>query len=650
MTIETVARKHLILKDRLGDMRMRYESLALSVGQAKTRVEIEPEVMGVMEELQRREHERAVGAYEELLTLFMRDVLPGHRDVVMDLRTERSLPALDVYLRKGEGMPLEDALSGTGGSVTNILSAGLRFISLVRSGRRPFLVLDEPDCWIKPELAPKFAAVVQSVAEQLGVQVLMISHHDEQMFETLLPHRLRLEKNGSQLMAHWAPTASQPEWTEGQSGLRSIELINFQSHAHTIIPLSPGLTLINGDNDIGKSAIVSALRSVFDADSNENHIRHGAKSAKVLLDFGDDHVLSWERFRKGNPTVVYELRPAGSSHELEPIHRSLGARDVPEWVQDFGIGLIDGIDVQLANQKEPVFLLSKPARDRAKALAIGGENAHVQEMLAIGKQEINEARLIVRNGEKELEKLHRARQTLEVIDTRDEAIISLEEKSKRLEQQQQEHDKMGALLGRWLTARARHGALQPMLGEMPQPPLVPTNYAQADRILADWSRAQKRISALVPLDAVDFDIQPPVIQPADAEMLLARWGRARKTVQALHSLSNQSLPALPTITPTDQGEGLVKRWSRARATLNVLDAAPQQPLPTVPSIDDRENIKIEHIVARWNKALISQATEQREINAIESQTISLEKQMNELGASCPECGQPLPGHDHSLRP
>ena len=629
---------------------MRYENLSLSVGQAKTRVEIEPEVMGVMEELQRREHERAVGAYEELLTLFMRDVLPGHRDVVMDLRTERSLPALDVYLRKGEGMPLEDALSGTGGSVTNILSAGLRFISLVRSGRRPFLVLDEPDCWIKPELAPKFAGVVQSVAEQLGVQVLMISHHDEQMFENLLPHRLRLEKNGAQLVAQWAPTASQPEWAEDQAGVRSIELVNFQSHAHTIIPLSPGLTLINGDNDIGKSAIVSALRSVFDADSNENHIRHGAKSAKVFLDFGPDHVLSWERFRKGNPTVAYELRTAGSSHDLEPIRRSIGARDVPEWVQDFGIGLIDGIDVQLANQKEPVFLLSKPARDRAKALAIGGENAHVQEMLAIGKQEINEARLIVRNGEKELEKLHRARQTLEVIDTRDEAIIYLEEKSKAIEEQQREQDKMQALLGRWQAAGARRKALEPMLGEMPALPHAPTNYAHVDRVALEWKRARQRINALRPLSSSNFDIQLPTIYPTDMEALALRWKKARRTVEALAPLVAETLPTLPAITPKDQGEDLVKRWKRAGATLTVLGAVSQEPLPSIPTIDDREAIKIASIVGRWTRAIAGKASEEVEIANIERQALLIEKQMDALGAKCPECGQPLPGHDHNLLP
>lgn len=614
MTIESLTRKHLILKDRLQDIKFRYENLSISVGEAKTRIEIEPEVLGVMEELQRREHERAVGAYEELLTLFMRDVLPGYRDVVMDLRTERSLPALDVYLRKGENMPLEDALSGTGGSVTNILSAGLRFISLARSGRRPFLVLDEPDCWIKPQLAPKFAAVVQSVAEQLGVQVMMISHHDEQMFENLLPHRVRIEKNGNQLSAMWAPTSSQPTWDDEQSGIRSIELIDFQSHTHTIIPLSPGLTLINGDNDIGKSAIVSALRGVFDADSNESYIQHGAKSAKVILDFGPDHVLSWERFRKGKYTVVYEHRQKGISLEDEPMRKSVGAKEVPEWVQDFGIGMIDGIDVQLANQKDPVFILGESPRERAKALAIGGENAHVQEMLAIGKQEITEARLIVRNGEKELEKLHRARQTLEVIEARDGEIFKLEEKSKSLTVMQTENDKISALLCKWKSTKARTLAFSPLDAPLPELPEAPVDQSHLFKLSQRWKKSLRLKSAIEHLSDTDFTVQIPEILPPQSDGLLVRWKKADYILRATEIFSHTDFNIQTPEISTPQLETLFVRWQKASTILKATQLLSGTHLPKLPDapVDQSHLFKLSQ---QWHKSLRLKSAAQHLLDA-----------------------------------
>lgn len=687
-TLEAITRKHFLLRKRLDDARMRYESLSLAVGEAKTRIELEPHVISVMEELQRREHERAVGAYEELLTLFLRDVLPGHREVVMDLRTERSLPALDVYLRKGEGLPLEDALSGTGGSVTNILSAGLRFIALVRSGRRPFLVLDEPDCWIKPELAPKFAGVVQSVAEQLGVQVLMISHHDEQMFESILPHRLRLEKNDNSLAARWAPTSSAPDWKPDQAGMRSIELINFQSHAHTIIPLSPGLTLINGDNDIGKSAVVSALRSVFDADSNDQHIRHGAKSARVILDFGPDKVLSWERFRKGTHKAVYELREAGTSAQAEPLRKSIGARDVPEWVQEFGIGLIDDLDVQLANQKEPVFLLSKTARERAKALAIGGENAHVQEMLSLGKQELGEAKLTVKTGERELENLHRARQILDPLEKRDVVVQNLETTARTLEQKHQENEALSFLLAKWSRARAAVTALSafsrpmPSLPEAPQDdtqarmlgarwtraqalskalshlrtpfpatvPAAPEDPAKGQSLLRRWGSAQAVVYAIKPLIQRPFGVTVPEVAAIHGQDLADRWRKANQRVSALRPLADTRMPALID-PPVDTSASLAGRWKTAQARRAALQKSQASILPAPPPHPEEMTGGVQMLMDRWNNARLSLVQAQASMSEAEQALSEIRKQMEAAAdEACPTCGRAFDeGHDHSLR-
>ena len=80
----------------------------------------------------------------------------------------------------------EDAFRGQGGSVANILSVGLRLFALTTLGtaqHRPFLVLDEQDCWLRPDLVPKLAKIVQEAGKALGFQVIMISHHDLSVFE-----------------------------------------------------------------------------------------------------------------------------------------------------------------------------------------------------------------------------------------------------------------------------------------------------------------------------------------------------------------------------------------------------------------------------------------------------------------------------------
>jgi hypothetical protein len=38
-------------------------------------------------------------------------------------------------------------------------------------------VLDEQDCWLRPELVPKFIRIIAATCEKLNLQVLYISHH-----------------------------------------------------------------------------------------------------------------------------------------------------------------------------------------------------------------------------------------------------------------------------------------------------------------------------------------------------------------------------------------------------------------------------------------------------------------------------------------
>ena len=48
---------------------------------------------------------------------------------------------------------------------------------------RRFLVLDEQDCWLRPELVPRLVNIVHQAARELEFQVIMISHHDIGLFQ-----------------------------------------------------------------------------------------------------------------------------------------------------------------------------------------------------------------------------------------------------------------------------------------------------------------------------------------------------------------------------------------------------------------------------------------------------------------------------------
>ncbi|MCC7435580.1 MAG: hypothetical protein IT363_12915 [Methanoregulaceae archaeon] len=93
----------------------------------------------------------------------------------------------------------EDILKGQGGSVTNVLSVCLRMFALRRCDEklhRPFLVLDEPDAWLRPDVVPRLVKIIAEAGRELGFQTILISHHDIDLFSQYADRVYRLDPQG----------------------------------------------------------------------------------------------------------------------------------------------------------------------------------------------------------------------------------------------------------------------------------------------------------------------------------------------------------------------------------------------------------------------------------------------------------------------
>ena len=110
----------------------------------------------------------------------------------------------------------EDVLRGQGGSVQNVLSVGLRMFALATldpNQHRPFLVLDEQDCWLRWELVPKLVNIIHRAARELDFQVLMISHHELRLFEQWADKIYRFTPRQGAVTAEVVPTSLAPNET-----------------------------------------------------------------------------------------------------------------------------------------------------------------------------------------------------------------------------------------------------------------------------------------------------------------------------------------------------------------------------------------------------------------------------------------------------
>ncbi|HHX22848.1 MAG: AAA family ATPase [Tepidanaerobacteraceae bacterium] len=149
--------------------------------------------------------------------------------------------------------------------------------------------------------------------------------------------------------------------------ISSLTLENFQSHKESKIVFDKGLTVIIGQTDQGKSAIIRALKWVlYNEPRGTDFITAGYRTCRVSLEMNDGTIITRER--DGNRNRYILIREGN-----EQIFEGFGHNIPLEIIKAHGIPKVH-IDVDttsmvnLAEQLEAPFLVSENGSNRAKAL------------------------------------------------------------------------------------------------------------------------------------------------------------------------------------------------------------------------------------------------------------------------------------------
>ena len=154
-------------------------------------------VADALETLNQQLFRELLDLIENKLTIALQEVLEQPIELKAAVDWKRNAASVDFWIERDGNR--EDILKGQGGSVANILSVGLRMFALTtldEADHRRFLVLDEQDCWLHPDLVPRLVKIVHEAGKALGFQVLMVSHHDPASFQQYADRLYRLMPNG----------------------------------------------------------------------------------------------------------------------------------------------------------------------------------------------------------------------------------------------------------------------------------------------------------------------------------------------------------------------------------------------------------------------------------------------------------------------
>jgi DNA repair protein SbcC/Rad50 len=135
--------------------------------------------------------------------------------------------------------------------------------------------------------------------------------------------------------------------------ITSISIENFQSHSDSVLYLDPGVNLICGSSDSGKSSIIRALKwAAVNRPSGDSYRSYSGGDTKVTINFKDGSFVSRHRDKKVNG-----YQTGGGSWE------ALG-NVVPETVSQ----LLNISELSWQFQMDPPFLLSSSPGDVARTL------------------------------------------------------------------------------------------------------------------------------------------------------------------------------------------------------------------------------------------------------------------------------------------
>lgn len=172
-------------------------------------LELAPKVDAALETLNQELFGKLAEVIQKNLTLALQEVLNQPIQLRIDRDFKRGAATMRFYIER-DGQE-EDIMRGQGGSVANILSVGLRLFALTQldpKTHRRFLLLDEQDCWLAPDLVPRLVRVIHQAAGTLHFQVLLITHHDTEALAPFAQKIIRLAPTGEGIAVREESAAS----------------------------------------------------------------------------------------------------------------------------------------------------------------------------------------------------------------------------------------------------------------------------------------------------------------------------------------------------------------------------------------------------------------------------------------------------------
>lgn len=213
--------------------------------------------------------------------------------------------------------------------------------------------------------------------------------------------------------------------------IKSIAIKNFQSHANTEIDFHPGVNVIVGRSDSGKSAIMRALYwAFFNRPIGDSYIRKGSKITAVGVDFDN-----------GQMSRVRENNFNGYFLGLHDSYKGF-SHNIPEPVSNF----VNMSRINFQHQMDSPFMLSWTAGQRGSFI---NDTVNLESMdMAVSniKRKIKEEIRSIESNTQHMEQMQKELDAFEDLEEIESLIEDLENKQDRLNCLNEKHLELSSII------------------------------------------------------------------------------------------------------------------------------------------------------------------------------------------------------------
>lgn len=331
------------------------------------------------------------------------------------------------------------------------------------------------------------------------------------------------------------------------------------SHVRTVIEPAPGLTVIVGPNNCGKSAIVNALQCLAYNAQGKAFVRHGSRFAKVTVDTAEGDRIEWCRERD---QVSYSING-------ERTHRGVIPDSLPTKLRLNEVKGDDNrgsdFDIHFAEQKQPIFLLGQE-KQAALFFASSSDTGYLLKMQQTWKSRTNDQK---RELKRLNDKLIHDRAVFEAyapVEEVEAQVRSAEMAFAQLQKLEAEREGLASWMERsrgLLAAVQLQSAQQEALSTLEPPPQL-TDTESCRRLATRWRRLSTDAGREAErLTVLDLPVEPALADTADLADLTRRIAAKDRFIRKIAAKAAivETLAAPPTLTDT---AGLVQMISRTK--------------------------------------------------------------------------------------